>query len=408
MSVRQYIGARYVTKVYENSLDPSSAEWESGRSYEPLTLVTYLNSSYLSKKEVPASVGDPASNPTYWVITGAYNGQIATLQSQIDALNISVNSLLYTKRNVDNKKILIIGDSVSDPAYAALQPNWVDHFEAVMTAFGSTVDNNSVSARCIASNLPDSPGGIAEAIPGITDTYDIIIVELGINDWSREATPTQIKTAIDTFAAWCDTNQQTAQIFWITPLSPNQSNRTKLPALVVRNLIIKHCTAYRWNVIDMYSLSQDYRGNDSTLRTRWTLNGDSYHPNPAYAPYYADLVINSIMFGTNLSYPVDTSAFNSGIPCLSQMLVYGDGRIIIQDNTGSYTPATTQVMLGTLPEWARPAQNLKIPVFAHDNFDLIMLPTGAVYGLFASAGVAVNDIKFTYEYTPASQLGWTN
>lgn len=87
MSVRQYIGARYVTKIYENSLDPSSAEWEGGRAYEPLTLVTYLNSSYLSKKEVPASVGDPASNPAYWVVTGAYNGQIATLQNQIDQLN---------------------------------------------------------------------------------------------------------------------------------------------------------------------------------------------------------------------------------------------------------------------------------------------------------------------------------
>lgn len=87
MSVRQYIGARYVTKIYENSLDPSSAEWEGGRSYEPLTLVTYLNSSYLSKKDVPASVGDPASNPTYWVITGAYNGQITSLQAQIDQIS---------------------------------------------------------------------------------------------------------------------------------------------------------------------------------------------------------------------------------------------------------------------------------------------------------------------------------
>ena len=39
--VRQYIGARYVTKIYENSLDPSSAEWEANVTYEPLTLVTF-------------------------------------------------------------------------------------------------------------------------------------------------------------------------------------------------------------------------------------------------------------------------------------------------------------------------------------------------------------------------------
>ena len=64
MSVRQYIGARYVTKIYENSLDPSSAEWEASINYEPLTMVTYNYGSYLSKKEVPASVGNPADNPT--------------------------------------------------------------------------------------------------------------------------------------------------------------------------------------------------------------------------------------------------------------------------------------------------------------------------------------------------------
>ena len=81
MAVRQYIGARYVTKVYENSLDPSSAEWEAGINYEPLTMVTYNMGSYLSKKAVPASVGDPATNPTYWTQTGFYNGQIAYLDA---------------------------------------------------------------------------------------------------------------------------------------------------------------------------------------------------------------------------------------------------------------------------------------------------------------------------------------
>lgn len=81
MPARQYIGARYVTKVYENSLDPSSAEWEAGINYEPLTMVTYNMGSYLSKKDVPASVGDPASNPQYWAQTGFYNGQIAYLDS---------------------------------------------------------------------------------------------------------------------------------------------------------------------------------------------------------------------------------------------------------------------------------------------------------------------------------------
>ena len=81
-----YIGARYTIKVYQNSLDPSSAEWEPGFAYEPLVLVTHNNSSYLSKVDVPASVGSPDANPTYWVITGAYNGQILQLQNDVSAL----------------------------------------------------------------------------------------------------------------------------------------------------------------------------------------------------------------------------------------------------------------------------------------------------------------------------------
>lgn len=50
---RQYIGARYTVKVYENIADPSTAEWDANVFYEPLMLVTYHNGSYLSKKDVP-------------------------------------------------------------------------------------------------------------------------------------------------------------------------------------------------------------------------------------------------------------------------------------------------------------------------------------------------------------------
>lgn len=106
MSVRQYIGARYVIKVYENTLDPSSAEWQASVNYEPLTLVTYNYGSYLSKKTVPASVGNPSDNPTYWAQTGFYNGQISNLQNQIDDINAALSI-------INNKNAVFIGDSYS-------------------------------------------------------------------------------------------------------------------------------------------------------------------------------------------------------------------------------------------------------------------------------------------------------
>ena len=117
MAVRQYIGARYVLKIYENSLDPQSANWEAGVEYEPLVMVNYNNSSYISRKQVPANIGDPVSNPTYWALSGLYNGQIANLQNEINALDLRVTNNegeldeLNSRVPITNDYICYIGDS---------------------------------------------------------------------------------------------------------------------------------------------------------------------------------------------------------------------------------------------------------------------------------------------------------
>lgn len=87
MATRQYIGARYVPKFYQNSVD-GSAQWESNVVYEPLTYVTLTNGHmYISKKQVPATVGSPVSNIEYWLDIGSYNGFIEQLQDEIDDIN---------------------------------------------------------------------------------------------------------------------------------------------------------------------------------------------------------------------------------------------------------------------------------------------------------------------------------
>lgn len=98
MATRQYIGARYVPKFYENS--NNTAEWQSGVIYEPLTIVTYNGNSYTSKKIVPASVGNPSSNPGYWVATGIYNEQLGRL-SPLYTLAMRSFSSTEDMRNAD-------------------------------------------------------------------------------------------------------------------------------------------------------------------------------------------------------------------------------------------------------------------------------------------------------------------
>lgn len=84
MATRQYIGARYVPKFYENSL--GTAEWQAGVMYEPLTIVTYNGNSYTSKRNVPANVGAPNENTFYWVSTGNFNEQLQELTNKFNAL----------------------------------------------------------------------------------------------------------------------------------------------------------------------------------------------------------------------------------------------------------------------------------------------------------------------------------
>lgn len=89
--VRQYIGARYVPKFYENS--DGTAAWRAGVIYEPLTIVTYNGNSYTSKKPVPAEIGNPSANSAYWAPTGLYNEQVEALRQRVETISDNVDIL---------------------------------------------------------------------------------------------------------------------------------------------------------------------------------------------------------------------------------------------------------------------------------------------------------------------------
>ena len=77
MSVREYVGARYVPKLM--------GLWSATTAYEALSVVDDgLGTSYTSKKPVPA--GTPLTNTEYWVITGSQSGAIIALQGRVSAL----------------------------------------------------------------------------------------------------------------------------------------------------------------------------------------------------------------------------------------------------------------------------------------------------------------------------------
>ena len=184
-NIRQYIGARYTIKIYENSQDAGSAEWEANTSYEPLVMVTYNNSSYLSKKDVPATIGNPAQNPLYWIVTGAYNGQIAALQAQINAIENNElptitaqiqslsNDLLSFKSNPwHNKSIVVYGDSLSTVEYEYWQ---------YMTDADSTIN---LTNRAVGGTRIQDGVTLLTAATDLND-FDIIVLAYGTNSWAN-------------------------------------------------------------------------------------------------------------------------------------------------------------------------------------------------------------------------------
>lgn len=84
MSVREYIGARYVPLF----ADP--LQWDNTQTYEPLTIVSNLGNSYTSRQYVPAGID--ITNTDYWALTGNYNAQIEAYRQETQRLATTIGN----------------------------------------------------------------------------------------------------------------------------------------------------------------------------------------------------------------------------------------------------------------------------------------------------------------------------
>lgn len=120
---RQYVGARYVPKFS----DP--IEWDINRSYEPLTIVTYLNNSYTSK--IPVPVGVEITDEKYWVVTGNYNAQVEDYRQAVEGVKEDMSELQENVNNQFAQKVTYLtpemfgakGDGITND-YTALKNMW--------------------------------------------------------------------------------------------------------------------------------------------------------------------------------------------------------------------------------------------------------------------------------------------
>ena len=402
MATRQYIGARYVPKFYTNSVD-GSTQWEANVVYEPLIYVTLTNGHmYLSKKQVPATVGTPASNVEYWLDIGDYNGFIDELQQQIDANEDAIEAINGNLDNLNynflrNKKVLIVGDSLSDETVQA--PNWVAKLRTKCADLNTTIDNLSVGGMGWCSNTAGS-GGLIDQFANVTDIYDYVILFAGINDFNSQfpvgsvgsANRTTFNGALNELKGVIHTKCPSAVVFYCT--SPHTTIWTQaqkpIPHNRYRSRAYKACQRFGWLMIDTTNLPSynliDYASGIS----------DGIHPVTAYAQKLCDHIIQAICAGgetpadcinrykvafdspytSNLYIDFHNNGYCELVFVLSDSIATGN-QTVVSNPDGGYTDGSV----------------ITIPTVA-GNIGLFMWPNSIIINIPSGLGNGYNKVCF--------------
>lgn len=275
--VRQYIGARYVPKF--------DGEWDNAKIYEPLTIVSFNNSSYTSKKEVPAGV--LPTDTEYWAVSGTMSGQIldlqqrmATIESDLSPIENDVDFLKNKTSDLINRKFILVGDSyaMTLPAYTP----WTNIF-ASYTGADCTILANSGGGFVASGDYGTFENHLVNT-PIIDDVTDIIVCG-GANDNTAHnagATSSAVQLAIKHFIDTARNLYPEANIY-IGFIGNSTTPTYFTPLKVASEAYKKACLEKGCHFIDGYTavISDD-------------LMHDYLHPTTAGMIHIASYVINAV------------------------------------------------------------------------------------------------------------------
>ena len=208
------------------------------------------------------------------------------------------------KSPLADKKILIIGDSISTDAYGSYK-KWVTDLvdDGVFTK--SNVTNNSYHATGFVRTYDENSNVVYDNFPNrlkaITDTsYDMVITFGGINDYIGGTEWDAFKTAVDAYFSDLTSRFIDSRLVVISPLRTYNiyKNAAGHYQQEYANYIIKVARSYALPVLDLTHGSGYYPFVD-TFKAKWTLvpsgytGGDGVHPNLEYGKkYLAPLIQN--------------------------------------------------------------------------------------------------------------------
>jgi lysophospholipase L1-like esterase len=192
MATTQYIGARYVPLF----ADP--IEWDSTKTYEPLTIVYHEGNSYTSRQYVPA--GKLLTDNAYWALTGNYNAQIEQYRAEVQTFDVRIS-----KNAVDvasNATAIANEASRATAAETAIEGSKAPNDHASETAAYGVGDSvNYGHVRLATDNTPTTSGaqdGIAATpklvnalVTDLNKKFNVLVTDL------KEKLNAQIATKAD-------------------------------------------------------------------------------------------------------------------------------------------------------------------------------------------------------------------
>lgn len=182
MTATQYIGARYVP------LFATPLEWDSNKTYEPLTIVYNEGNSYTSRQFVPTGI--LLTNEAYWARTGNYNAQIEQYRSEVAKVSgdvsantaaIEAESARAKKAEQSNAGAIATETSRATEAEASKAP--IDHASAETTyGIGSAVNYGHVKLYDAVGAQRDggiTPSAVQAALADIQTHTKTVLLTIG-------------------------------------------------------------------------------------------------------------------------------------------------------------------------------------------------------------------------------------
>ena len=291
--------------------------------------------------------------------------------SIVNAINELENDISNTAdafHYLRGKKILIIGDSLSDETFyeGMSETCWVTPFKNILDGV-CTIDNKSASGRKMTS-LPGNIGNFMNA----SDNYDIVIIQLGTND-GYGASPTPMQ-AYD-FGTYDPTTFQGAIVFaylqimnvnwtvapeiWFLtppPITLQLTNGAGTSLDLYRKAIEGFCKGNNCHFIDGASMPNiTYSPVLSKLKNMY--QSDGVHFDSAYASIFADYVLSHLLSGgidastDSDGVQMDFSAYiDSSLSGGMGAYADGDGTVTIVPNISGTANSANITILSSLPD----------------------------------------------------------